>query len=119
MPALMPAPAPAPEPVPLVLADISGYTRFLTANAKSLAHSQTILTELIQTLVHHAELPLEVAKLEGDAVFFVARCPPRAPGDAGAAAEWAAGCWGSSTPSAPHCACWPERRPAPAAPFRP
>ena len=69
-----------------MLADISGYTRFLTANAKSLAHSQTVITELIQAIVRHAELPLELAKLEGDAVFFVARQPGCDP-DAGAAAS--------------------------------
>lgn len=69
------AAAAAPEPVLLVMADISGYTRYMTANAKTLAHSQTIITELVQALVRHAELPLEVAKLEGDAVFFFARRP--------------------------------------------
>ncbi|MFN0066026.1 MAG: DUF2652 domain-containing protein [Limisphaerales bacterium] len=83
MPAV-PAPASAPEPVLLVIADISGYTRFMTANAKSLAHSQTIITELVHALLHHAALPLEVAKLEGDAVFFFARRPARDPnGDLG------------------------------------
>lgn len=61
------------EPVLLILADISGYTRFMTANAKTLAHSHTIITELINTIVRHAELPLRLAKLEGDAVFLYAR----------------------------------------------
>lgn len=61
------------EPVLLILADISGYTRFMTANAKTLAHSHTIITELINTVVRHAELPLRLAKLEGDAVFLYAR----------------------------------------------
>lgn len=75
-----PAQASAPEPALLVIADISGYTRFMTANAKSLAHSQTIVTELVHALLRHAELPLEVAKLEGDAVFFFARHPARDPG---------------------------------------
>ncbi len=83
-----PAPASAPESVLLVIADISGYTRFMTANAKSLAHSQTIITELIQTLLRQAELPLEAAKLEGDAVFFFARQPSSHPGDAETAAGW-------------------------------
>lgn len=65
----------APEPVLLILADISGYTRYMTANAKTLAHSQGIITELIQAIVHQIKLPLEVAKLEGDAVFLF--CPKR------------------------------------------
>ncbi len=64
---------PALEPVLLVIADISGYTRYMTANAKTLAHSQTIITELITTIVQEVNLPLEVAKLEGDAVFFFGR----------------------------------------------
>jgi hypothetical protein len=63
----------APEPVLLIIADISGYTRFMTANAKTLAHSQTIITELVTAIVQQVELPLEVAKLEGDAVFLYGR----------------------------------------------
>ena len=43
-----PRPADAPEPVLLVIADISGYTRYMTANAKTLAHSQTVITELME-----------------------------------------------------------------------
>jgi hypothetical protein len=68
-----PRPADAPEPVLLIIADISGYTRYMTANAKTLAHSQTIITELIHAIIRHIELPLEVAKLEGDAVFLFCR----------------------------------------------
>src|SRR5450756_628016 len=68
-----PRPADAPEPVLLIIADISGYTRYMTANAKTLAHSQTIITELIHAIVRQIELPLEVAKLEGDAVFLYCR----------------------------------------------
>ncbi len=66
-------PANAAEPVLLIIADISGYTRYMTANAKTLAHSQTIITELFKTILHQVELPLEVAELEGDAVFIVCR----------------------------------------------
>jgi len=61
------------EPVLLVIADISGYTRYMTANAKTLAHSQTIITELVKAIIRQIELPLEVAKLEGDAVFLFCR----------------------------------------------
>jgi len=66
----------APEPVVLILADISGYTRYMTANVKTLAHSQTIITELVKAIVKQVELPLEVAKLEGDAVFLFGRKGP-------------------------------------------
>jgi len=67
-------PQPAvPEPVLLIIADISGYTRYMTANAKTLGHSQTIITELVKVIIREIELPLEVAKLEGDAVFLFCR----------------------------------------------
>jgi hypothetical protein len=62
-----------PEPVLLIMADISGYTRYMTANAKTLGHSQVIITELMKSIVGGIEWPLEVSKLEGDAVFFHAR----------------------------------------------
>jgi hypothetical protein len=68
-----PRPSDSPEPVLLIIADISGYTRYMTANAKTLAHSQTIISELIHTIVRQIELPLEVAKLEGDAIFLFCR----------------------------------------------
>ena len=51
----------------------SDYTRYMTANAKTLAHSQTIITELVKAIIRQIELPLEVAKLEGDAVFLFCR----------------------------------------------
>ncbi len=57
----------------LIIADISGYTRYMTANAKTLGHSQTIITELVKAIIRQIELPLEVAKLEGDAVFLFCR----------------------------------------------
>ena len=33
----------APEPVLLIIADISGYTGYMTANAKALAHGQALI----------------------------------------------------------------------------
>ncbi len=74
-PAPIPGPASSlePEPVLLILADISGYTRYMTANAKTLAHSQTIITELVHAIVQQIEAPLTVAKLEGDAIFLYCR----------------------------------------------
>jgi hypothetical protein len=45
----------------------------MTANARTLAHSQVIITELVKAIVRQIELPLEVAKLEGDAVFLYGR----------------------------------------------
>jgi hypothetical protein len=68
-----------PEPVLLIIADISGYTRYMTANVKTLAHSQTIITELVKALIQQIELPLEVAKLEGDAIFLFCRKQKESP----------------------------------------
>jgi class 3 adenylate cyclase len=65
----------APEPVLLIIADISGYTRYMTANVKTLAHSQTLITELVEAIIHQVKAPLEVAKLEGDAIFLFCRKP--------------------------------------------
>jgi len=56
----------------LLIADISGYTQFMLSNRQALAHSQMIITGLTQAILSRIELPLEVAKLEGDAVFLYA-----------------------------------------------
>ncbi|OGY79574.1 MAG: hypothetical protein A3B74_02240 [Candidatus Kerfeldbacteria bacterium RIFCSPHIGHO2_02_FULL_42_14] len=57
----------------IVLADISGYTRFIIAHATALAHTQTIISELIHTLLSQVQPPLQVAEIEGDALFLYAR----------------------------------------------
>lgn len=53
----------------MILADISGYTKFITST--ELEHSQDIITELLDTIVTSLSGDLEMAQLEGDAVFFV------------------------------------------------
>lgn len=60
------------ERVVLLIADISGYTKFMLANETELVHSQEVITGLINTIIELAEIPLEVSKLEGDAVLFYA-----------------------------------------------
>lgn len=75
-----PTARPVSEPALLMIADISGYTRYMTANAKTLSHSHTIITELVEAILREIELPLEVAKLEGDAVFLFCRQRPGASG---------------------------------------
>ena len=62
-----------PQPALLIIADISGYTRYMMANAKTLAHSQTIITELVKSIIEKIKLPFEVARLEGDAIFLFCR----------------------------------------------
>lgn len=51
----------------LIIADISGYTAFLTGIA--LEHGQAILTRLLQTIIDRCQPPVELVELEGDAVY--------------------------------------------------
>jgi len=51
----------------LVLADISGYTSYLVGT--ELTHARDVLAELLELIVQHFKPTLEIAKLEGDAVF--------------------------------------------------
>jgi 2-polyprenyl-3-methyl-5-hydroxy-6-metoxy-1,4-benzoquinol methylase len=52
--------------------DISGYTRFIFSNQKEIAHSQIIIQEIITSLLDEVKTPLQVIRLEGDAVFLYA-----------------------------------------------
>ncbi len=56
----------------LVLADISGYTRFMRVHTMSLLHAEAIVTELLEAVIDVAEFPLTLSKLEGDAAFLYA-----------------------------------------------
>lgn len=60
------------RPVVLMIADISGYTRFMVASDTEIAHSQYIISQLMHSIMEHVELPMEVSKLEGDAIFLFA-----------------------------------------------
>jgi hypothetical protein len=51
----------------LLIADICGYTAFLTGN--ELEHAQGIIRDLTRAIVSQLVPPLELVKLEGDAVF--------------------------------------------------
>jgi uncharacterized protein YndB with AHSA1/START domain len=51
----------------LVIADISGYTAFLTQ--VELEHAEGIMKGLFDTLVKEMKSPLVISKLEGDAIF--------------------------------------------------
>ena len=51
----------------LIIADISGYTAYLTGT--ELEHAQDILTKLIQTIIDCCHTPIELVELEGDAVY--------------------------------------------------
>jgi class 3 adenylate cyclase len=58
--------------VVLLLADISGYTRFMIASHTDRVHGQVVITELLKAVIRQVEIPLEISKLEGDAIFLYA-----------------------------------------------
>lgn len=59
----------------LILADISGYTKFTVANQLTAVHGQQIITFLIETILHEVDIPLVLHGIEGDAVFLSASHP--------------------------------------------
>ncbi len=58
----------------LVIADISGYTQFLTEG--ELEHAHEIVTELLNSIIDAIDAPLAVSNIEGDAVFLYGETPP-------------------------------------------
>jgi class 3 adenylate cyclase len=60
---------PRTERLLLILADISGYTKFMLASQVALVHGQQVITALIEAILAEATIPLEVKEVEGDAVF--------------------------------------------------
>jgi hypothetical protein len=54
-----------------VIADISGYTSFLTGTEAD--HAQAIVEELTKLILDHIKPPFKLVKLEGDAVFYYAQ----------------------------------------------
>jgi len=56
----------------LIITDISGYTSFMVAHRTALMHGQLIISELTKAIIKQVEIPLEISKLEGDAVFLYA-----------------------------------------------
>ncbi|NDD30425.1 MAG: DUF2652 domain-containing protein [Proteobacteria bacterium] len=56
----------------LLLADISGYTRFMLSNRKARLHATVFITHLLSAVIDEVREPLGVIEVEGDAVFCVA-----------------------------------------------
>lgn len=56
----------------MVLADISGYTQFITNREVSLLHAEQIINDLLESMIDRTEHPLILNKLEGDAAFLYA-----------------------------------------------
>lgn len=70
----------APQEMYLFIADISGYTSFMIQNKKEYAHATTIITSLIQSLADQVQIPFEISKIEGDALFLTVlkeKLPPK------------------------------------------
>jgi 2-polyprenyl-3-methyl-5-hydroxy-6-metoxy-1,4-benzoquinol methylase len=59
----------AEKDVIFFIADISGYTRFIVSNEKEMVHSQIIVRDLINTIITEIKAPMQVIRLEGDAIF--------------------------------------------------
>lgn len=65
-----------------VLADITGYTKFLKLHFLSKYHAEELVAEIIEHLIESAEGELKVAKIEGDAIFFYLPMDAGAPSSA-------------------------------------
>ncbi|MDA1076697.1 MAG: DUF2652 domain-containing protein [Proteobacteria bacterium] len=59
----------------IILADISGYTRFMVENRTSAVHGQICINSLIEAILEQVDIPLTLQEIEGDAVFLYARNP--------------------------------------------
>ena len=56
----------------MLIADLSGYTKFVRMKKISMIHGEEIITELLESVTETASFPLKLNKLEGDAVFLCA-----------------------------------------------
>ena len=66
---------PREQRVVLILADISGYTKFMVENQLSAVQGQMVITSLIEGLLREIDIPLRLQGIEGDAVFAYAEHP--------------------------------------------
>jgi hypothetical protein len=56
----------------LILIDISGYTRFTRLHRLSAMHAEQIISDLLESIIQRASLPLVVHEILGDSVNFYA-----------------------------------------------
>jgi hypothetical protein len=61
----------------LLVADISGFTKFMKQHALATSHAKQIVVRLLKSVIYASKPPLKVAELEGDAVFFYAIAPQK------------------------------------------
>jgi hypothetical protein len=55
----------------LLVADISGFTKFMKLHAISTSHAKQIIVRLLKSLMKASKPPLKVAELEGDLFSFM------------------------------------------------
>jgi hypothetical protein len=60
------------RPIYIILADISGYTRFIKKHRISLLHAEKIIGELMESILDKVESPVIAHEILGDAVSFYA-----------------------------------------------
>ena len=56
----------------LILADISGYTKFTRLHKLSLLHAEFIISELLESIIDSTIAPVTLNEIEGDSAFFSA-----------------------------------------------
>ena len=59
----------------VILADISGYTRFMLESRTAALHGQFVINGLIESILREVDIPLTLQEIEGDAVFLYAAHP--------------------------------------------
>ena len=60
------------KPIYILLADISGYTRFIRRHNLALLHAEKIIGELMESILEQIEAPIVAHEILGDAVSFYA-----------------------------------------------
>jgi hypothetical protein len=56
------------QPALLFMPDISGFTEFVSST--EITHAQSIIQEVLETIIESNQINLEIGEIEGDAVFF-------------------------------------------------
>jgi hypothetical protein len=59
----------------VILADISGYTRFMVESHTAALHGQIVINGLLESILREVDIPLTLQEIEGDAVFLYAAHP--------------------------------------------
>ena len=49
----------------IILADISGYTRFMVENRTSAVHGQLCINSLVEAILDNVDVPLTLQEIEG------------------------------------------------------